>query len=197
MYTPRPSLLGLLALVACTAVPLAAQNMSNDKAMTDKAMAHDKMMAPTGTFTGSAGHSVSGTYALTGTGKERRLTLSSNFKMEDAKDVRVVLSKDPMAKGSGNLDLGKVKASGAQEFKIPESADMGAYTTVVLWSKKDGSVVGQASMGGAMDKGAMMDKDKAMMDGKMAKDTGMMKSMAKDTGMMKSMAKDTGMMKKP
>ena len=97
-----------------------------------------------------------------------------------------------MTKDQGSLELGKLrKADGAQSYDIPESANLAGYSTVLLWSKKDKAVVGEATMGshgtmgsmdhGSMDKGAMMDKP----------------AMAKDTSMMKSMAKDTGMMKKP
>lgn len=177
-----------LTLVTGAAAPAMAQSMSNDKAM-----AGDKMMAmgTRGTFSGAMNHAASGSYAVVGSGKDRKLEFGSDFRMDKASDVYVMLGKG-MAKDQGSLELGKLKKSdGAQSYSIPESANLASYTSVLLWSKKDNAVVGEAMMGshdamgsmdhGSMDKGAMMDKP----------------GMAKDTGMMKSMAKDSGMMKKP
>lgn len=182
----RAALLAL-TLVAGAAAPARAQSMSNDRAM-----AGDKMMATDmkGTFSGAMNHSASGSYALTGTGKERKLVFSNDFRMDKAPDVYVMLGKGT-SKGQGMLELGKLKKTdGGQSYDIPESANLAGYSSVVLWSKKDKMAVGEAMMGspamgamdhGSMDKGAMMDKP----------------GMAKDTGMMKPMAKDSGMMKKP
>lgn len=187
-HAPSRAMFVALAIVTGAAAPAMAQSMSNDKAM-----ANDKMMmAPKGTFAGAKNHQASGTYAVVGTGKDRKLEIADNFRMDKAPDVYVVLAKGMMAKDPGSLELGKLKkAEGAQSFKIPESANLAEFTNVLLWSKKDNVVMGEAAMGdhgamgamdhGSMDKGAMMDKP----------------AMAKDTGMMKSMAKDTGMMKKP
>lgn len=177
-----------LAVMTGVAAPAMAQSMSNDKAM-----ASDKMMATgmKGTFSGAMNHSVSGSYALTGSGKERKLEFGNDFRMDKASDVYVMLGKG-MMKDQGSLELGKLKKTdGAQSYDIPESANLASYSTVLLWSKKDKAVVGEATMGGhdamgsmdhgSMDKGGMIDKP----------------AMSKDTGMMKPMAKDSGMMKKP
>lgn len=179
-----------LLLVAGAAGPVAAQSMSNDKAMADKGMASDKMMmGPTsGTFTGAKGHSASGAFTISGTGKDRKLEFSDSFRADKAPDTYVVLAKAGMGDSPGSLELGKLKKdAGAQSYKIPESADLTAFTSVVIWSKGHKMAVGQAPLAsGAMDHGSM---------GSM--DHGSMGSMAKDTGMMKPMAKDSGMMKKP
>ncbi len=183
--TGSRAILVALAVAVTATVPAGAQSMSNDKAMADKNMASDKMMmSPKGMFTGAMHHSASGSYTVSGTGKDRKLELGSDFKVDKAPDVYVVLAKG-MDKNQGSLELGKLKRNeGSQSFKIPESANLDSYTDVLLWSKKDNVVIGEASLGkhgsmgsmdhgsmdhGSMDKGAMMDKPA------MAKDTGMMK----------------------
>lgn len=186
--TGSRAMLIALTLATGSAASGMAQSMSNDKAM-----ASDKMMATgmKGSFSGAMNHSVSGSYALTGSGKERKLEFGNDFRMDKASDVYVMLGKS-MTKDQGSLELGKLKKTdGSQSYDIPESANLASYSSVLLWSKKDHAVVGEAMMGGhgaagsmdhvSMDKGAMMDKP----------------AMARDTGMMKSMAKDSGMMKKP
>jgi hypothetical protein len=183
-----------LALVAGATVPVMAQSMSNDKAMADKGMA---MMGPkSGTFTGAKGHTASGGFTISGTGKDRKLEFSDSFRADKAPDSYVILAKGGMGDAPGSLELGKLKKdSGAQSYKIPESADLAQFTSVVIWSKGHHMAVGQASLaGGSMDHGAMGSMDHGSMD----KGTMMDKpAMAGDTGMMKSMAKDSGMMKKP
>jgi hypothetical protein len=191
------TILVALALAAAAAAPVTAQEtMSKDNAMAGKGMASDKMMmGPTGTFAGSKDHSASGSFTISGSGKDRKLELSDNFKVDEAPDIYVILSGATMTKDAGSLDLGKLKKmTGTQSFKIPESARLTGYTDVLLWSKKDGVVIGEAPLGSAsMDHGAMG----SMNHGSMEKGAMMDKpAMAKDTGMMKSMAKDS-MMKKP
>lgn len=179
----------LIALMLATGLvmPAMAQSMSNDKGM-----AGDKMMAmgTKGTFSGAMNHSVSGSYAVVGSGKDRKLEFGSDFRVDKGSDVYVILGKG-MTRDQGSLELGKLKKlDGAQSYNIPESADLASYSSVLLWSRKDNAVVGEAMMGhdamgsmdhGSMDKGAMMGQP----------------GMTKDSGMMKSMAKDSGMMKKP
>jgi hypothetical protein len=56
------------------------------------------MMEPKGTFAGAKDHSASGSYTITGSGKDRALELSSNFKVDKAPDIYVILSRGTMAK---------------------------------------------------------------------------------------------------
>jgi hypothetical protein len=108
-----------------------------------------------------------------GSVKDRKLELGNDFNVDQSSDVYVVLAKG-MAKDQGSLDLGKLrKAEGAQSFDIPESANLASFTSVLLWSKKDKAVIGEAPLG---DHGSMGAMDHGAMDhGSMAKDTGMMK----------------------
>jgi len=166
----RAMLIALAVATGAAAPAMAmAQSMSNDKTMADKSMANDKMMmGPKGTFTGSKDHAASGSFSITGSGKDRKLELSDNFKVDKAPDIYVILSKDTMARDAGSVNLGKLKKlDGAQSYKIPESADLAGYDTVLLWCKKYSVLIGQAPLAsGAMDHETM---------GNMGKDTGMMK----------------------
>ena len=191
--TGSRALIIALTLVIGATVPAMAQSMSNDKAMADKnmAMANDKMMmGPKGTFTGSKDHAASGSYSISGSGKDRKLELSDNFKVDKAPDIYVILSNGATAKDAGSLSLGRLKKlDGAQSYKIPESADLAGYDSVLLWCKKYSVLMAQAPLANAaMGHDAMGSMDHGSMD---------KPTMAKDTGMMKPMAKDTGMMKKP
>ena len=176
--TRSRAMLVALAVVTGAAAPAMAQSMANDKAMADKNMASDKMMmSPTGTFAGAKDHSANGSYTITGSGKDRALVLSDNFKVDKAPDIYVILSSGAMAKDAGSVNLGRLKKlEGAQSYKIPESTDLAAYDTVLLWCKKYSVLIGQAPLAGAMDHGTMGSMDHGAMDQPaMAKDTGMMK----------------------
>jgi hypothetical protein len=178
MRNPPSSPSATLLLLLTLASPLAAQAMSS----TDKGMAHDAMaMAPAGKFSGSPGHSASGTFSIGGTGNDRTLTLSEDFRVSSAPDIHVVLAKDAMARG-GTLDLGALqKASGSQAFSIPASAKLDAYGAVVLWSKKNGTILGQAPLDAGGHGGMMGSDAKGMGAPAMGKDTGMMMPMAHDS----------------
>ena len=174
------AMLVVLALTSGGVLPAMAQSMANDKAMSGS-----KMMAAgtRGTFSGTMNHVVSGSFTVIGSGKDRKLELGSDFKVDQSSDVYVVLATG-MTKDQGSLELGKLKkANGPQTFDIPESVNLATFHSVLLWSKKDKAVIGEAALGGHASMGAM---DHGAMDhGHMAKDSGMMKPMAKDSGMMK------------
>ena len=174
-----------LAVVTGAAAPAMAQSMSNDK----------MMMGPKGTFTGATDHSASGSFSITGSGRDRKLVFGDDFKADKAPDTFVLLSRGPLADSPGSLDLGKLKKdAGAQSYEIPESVNLATYSSVILWSRGHGMAVGQAPLAtGTMDHGAMGSMDHGGMDkGAMMDKPGM----ARDTGMIKSMVKDSTM-KKP
>lgn len=162
--TPSRGTLAIIAVLAAS--PLAAQTMTNDKAMAGTGMASDKMMmGPKGTFAGVKSHSASGSYTINGSGKDRMLELGSDFKVDKAPDTYVILAKGMMAKDAGSVDLGKLKKQdGTQSYHIPETTDLSGYTSILLYSKKDNVVIGEATLGNS----TMMDKPA------MARDTGMM-----------------------
>jgi hypothetical protein len=145
---------GLLALLVGAAAPLAAQQdrMPHDAMKKDTmaqdgmAKEHGTMMLPHGAFAGAEGHKAGGSFALAGEGDQTVLKLGDDFWAEKGPDVYLVLSNGPKA-STGAVFLGKLsKFSGAQVFAVPPGTDLGAFTHVVLWSKKDNVAFGTASL---------------------------------------------------
>jgi pentapeptide MXKDX repeat protein len=160
---------GLVALLVGAAAPLAAQQdrMAHDQmkkdtmgqdamgkdgmakdgmAMDGMAMEHGMTMLPHGAFAGAEGHKAGGSFALVREGDQTVLKLADDFWTEKGPDVYLVLSNGPKA-STGAVFLGKLsKFSGAQVFAVPPGTDLGAFTHVVLWSKKDNVAFGAASL---------------------------------------------------
>ena len=130
--------------------------MGND-AMGQDAMAmdHGMMTAPHGTFAGSGGHSAGGSYAFVTEGGRTVLKLGTDFSVEKAPDVEVVLSAGPSV-SKGAVFLGRLsKSSGPQVFELPGGTDLEAFSHILLWSGKDKAPLGVASLAGG---GGMMHK---------------------------------------
>lgn len=189
----RSAVTALTALAALvSAAPLLAQD---DAMMKDKAM-----NAPAeGMFAGAGGHKAAGTVHLLGSGTKRQLHFTPDFKVDKGPDVYVALTDSTRRVTDKSLVVGKLsKTSGEQLYDLPAGADLGGYTHVVLWSKKNRASLGEAPLGtGAMD-GMMKDESGMMKDegGMMKDETGMMKD---EDGMMKDeggMEKDEDGMKK-
>ncbi len=159
---PVRALLGILALTAVAAAPLAAQAApaTGDKGM--KKTGSDKMaMGASGMFRGGMGHTADGMISFSGSGKDRKLDFSDTFVVDKVPDTEVVLAHG--TDGKNGLSLGKLKyTTGAQSYKLPESADLSSYTMVLLWVKKSGSLVASATLPADMSHGAMMTNDTTM-----------------------------------
>ena len=115
--------------------PAAAQ------ADTSHAMAHDAMDAtgmsksPHGSFTGLNSHRASGSFEIITTRGKQELRLSSDFSLDKAPDVYVLLS--PSTTDGKPVYLGKLqRLSGPSTFGIPNGTDLAAFSHVVLWCKK-------------------------------------------------------------
>ena len=157
---------GLLALLTLGArAPLAAQQdqmqhgeMKKDGMGMGKdgtAMDHGMTMAPHGTFAGSGGHNAGGSYAFVAEGDKTVLELGTDFSVEKAPDVEVVLSAGPSV-SEGAVFLGRLsKFSGPQVFEVPSGTDLEAFSHILLWSRKDKAALGVASLAGS---GGMMHK---------------------------------------
>jgi pentapeptide MXKDX repeat protein len=165
---------GLLALLTLGArAPLAAQQdqmqhgemqhdgMKKDGMGMDKEamgkdgmeMDHGMMTAPHGTFAGSGGHNAGGSYAFVTEGDKTVLKLGTDFSVEKAPDVEVVLSAGPGV-SKGAVFLGRLsKFSGPQVFEVPSGTDLEAFSHIVLCSGKDKVALGVASLAGS---GGMM-----------------------------------------
>jgi pentapeptide MXKDX repeat protein len=119
------------------------------------AMDHGMAMLPHGTFAPVGGHRAAGTFAFADEGGRTVLKLDSDFSVEGAPDLYVVLSAgDGLSPGA--VFLGKLsKFSGAQTFEIPSGTRLQDFNHVVLWSRKDKVALGAASLaagGGMMHK---------------------------------------------
>ena len=153
------------ALVLLAAAPLAAQQDTGMMAHDTGMMAHDTgmmahdtgMMAhdtgmmqdeemgasPNMMFMGAEGAKASGDYTITEVGGRQRLTLTQDFAVADAPDLVLLLSSGPTDKDA--LTLGKLKQPAAgQSFDLPKGKDLGKYTTLLVWSKKQKRAVATA-----------------------------------------------------
>lgn len=152
--------LSAAVLLACTvaAAPLAAQDtsmmqhdstmMQHDSSMMDHgSMSHDQMMSHdsvTGMdkgasmkFMGAAGEKAAGDYGITEARGKRQLTLTDDFSVAPGSDLYLVLANgDTPDKGA--LWLGKLQnATGAQTYDLPKGKDLGKFTKLLVWSKKE------------------------------------------------------------
>ena len=151
------------AFVLLAAAPLAAQQDTGMMAHDTGMMAHDTGMmahdtgmmghdtgmmkeegaAPNMMFMGVEGAKASGDYTITDVGGRKRLTLTQDFAVADAPDLVLLLSSGPTDKDA--LTLGKLKQPAAgQSFDLPKGKDLGKYSTLLVWSKKEKKAVATA-----------------------------------------------------
>jgi hypothetical protein len=172
--------LAALVALACAA-PLAAQEdtgmmahdsamtdhggaMHDGKAMDDKMMADDKTMQDGGAamepdrmFMGIGEGKAAGDYQIVEADGKRTLELTPDFAVPAAPDLYLVLATGDEP-GDGALYLGKLSqpAAGEQTFELPKDKDLGGYTRLLVWSKKEKRAVASAPWhpedGHAMDK---------------------------------------------
>jgi hypothetical protein len=160
-------LLTALHLLPAATTSLLAQDTTGMKAgtMADGKMDHGKMdkgmtgngmmmkaerMAPHGMFEGANRHTVSGGYRVVTEGKKRSLVLDADFRLDEAPDAYIVLSRDGMGSGEGTLTLGRLRRKqGTSSFDIPADADLSTFRAVVVWSKKYDLTLGQAELAAA------------------------------------------------
>jgi electron transfer DM13 len=169
-------------LLACTvaSAPLAAQQdtsmmqhdstmMQHDSTMKDQgAMSHEQMMGHDSAmgmdkgidkganmmFMGAAGEKAAGDYAITEAGGRQRLTLTDDFSVASGSDLYLVLANGD-APDKGAFWLGKLRhATGAQAYDLPKGKDLGTFTKLLVWSKKEKRAVAAADWHPAGD-GAM------------------------------------------
>lgn len=117
-----------------------------DKMGSDKMMMHDSSMAmhPSMMFMGTAGLKAGGDYQVAGAEGKQKLNLTDHFSVASAPDLYLVLSKGPTP-DDGSLYLGKLKQNqGAQSFDLPKGKDLAAFTTLLVWSKKEKRAVASA-----------------------------------------------------
>lgn len=87
-----------------------------------------------GTFRGASRHTTAGGVTVTSKGGTSVISLASDFSLDSGPDPVVGLGKD------GRYDpktfsgaLAKLK--GAQEYRLPDGVDAGAYNEVYIWCR--------------------------------------------------------------
>lgn len=96
----------------------------------------------TGSFTGTPGHTVSGSATWVTTNGETKLQLS-NFSTSNGPDLRVYVSKDLNA--SSFISLGKLQStSGNQVYTIPSGTDVKNFPYALIWCQQFSVLFGSA-----------------------------------------------------
>lgn len=117
--------------------------MGHDSTMGDKM--DDKMTGGANMmFMGTEGAKAAGDYEVTGADGKQQLTLTDDFAVPQAPDLYLVLSNGPTV-GKDAVWLGKLKQPASGEtFNLPRGKDLSAFTTLVVWSKKEKKAVATA-----------------------------------------------------
>jgi len=101
----------------------------------------------------SGEHDTSGRAALLRLSDGRRFVRLERFSTSNGPAVRVWLSAAPAGAGDDtvagapHVDLGGLKANhGNQNYRVPASADLGRYRSVVIWCRRFDVVFGSAGL---------------------------------------------------
>lgn len=85
-----------------------------------------------GSFVGTAKYTGSGNVSIVKSGTTRTIKVASNFKADRRSiRLRMYLAKSPG--GRGGIDLGAMRETGAQSFRVPTRVNLGTYRYVVAW----------------------------------------------------------------
>jgi Electron transfer DM13 len=99
---------------------------------------------PTVILRGTLGKDSRGDVQVVQTGTARTLELAANFKANGTNNVDIWLATDTT--GTGYIDLGTLKTTGAQNFTIPASVDLASYKYLIIWCADVSSVIGTAEL---------------------------------------------------
>lgn len=129
-------------------VALAAQTMDKmgkmDKMEHGDMMSHEMGMA----VMGAGSHAAAGHVMLVQEKDRHVLRFSKDFKVDKASDLTVALSRSAMMTPGNSMTVHKLSSEhGAQRIMLPAGTDPGAYTHVVIFSRKTGMTVASASLG--------------------------------------------------
>lgn len=147
-------LLGLLAAAFLLAPPaLQAQQdstmMKHDSAKMnhpDQTMGPDSAMAPNMMFMGAETHKAAGDYEIVETEGKQQIKFTDDFSVDDAPDLRVVLSTGDTP-GRDGLYVAKLKKTkGGQSYDLPKGTDLSKYSKLLIWSKKQNQSVASAEL---------------------------------------------------
>jgi hypothetical protein len=98
-----------------------------------------------GTFTDSAEYTGSGTATVTRRGTVRTLRLARNFRADpESITLRMYLATN--AAGATHLDLGPMRETGAQSFRVPRGASLSRYRYAIAWCAEVDEPITQAKL---------------------------------------------------
>jgi len=96
-----------------------------------------------GTFSGSTGHSVTGSALVLNDGSEQRVLRLEGFESTNGPDLKVYLRADD----DRYVSLGALKGNiGDQNYEIPPEVDLATYRTVQIWCERFGVLFGDAPL---------------------------------------------------
>ena len=108
--------------------------------------------AQSGTWTKKS-YSISGKWEIVKEGKQYKLKLESGFKTRSAPDLKLFLSKKPLASlnnrnaTQGAVLIAKLKSpKGSQEYVLPAGVDPSQYKTLILHCQKFSKLWGGATL---------------------------------------------------
>lgn len=111
------------------------------------AMGHGDGMAAPGVFQGVSGRVVLGHMTMAMKDGHSMVQFAPDFKVDQNKNIDVVLSADMMYSASTALMVGKLgKSTGTQEFMIPTGAMIDHYSYALLRDRSTGMIVGMAKL---------------------------------------------------
>jgi hypothetical protein len=84
-----------------------------------------------GSFGPTAKYTGKGTATVVRVGAARELRLSRDFVAMNAIKLRLYLATSPAA--TGRVDLGPMRPTGAQRFRLPASANLKRHRYVIAW----------------------------------------------------------------
>ena len=157
------SAVGALLLAAHTAT--AQSSMAGGSMGMDK-MGHDDGMQSAGMFHGVSGRVVLGHMTMAMKDGRSMIRFAPDFKIEQNKNIDVVLSAGEMYSATSSMTVGKLgRASGKQEFTLPSGTMVDHFGYALLRDRSTGSVVGMAKLPamGMMKEDGMMKHDSGMM----------------------------------
>ncbi len=110
--------------------------------------AHAKVRTVTlvkGKFTNSAKYTGKGSVKVTRRGKVRVVRVARNFRA-DRRSIRLRMYLATDASGRKHVDLGPMRETGAQRFRVPKGVSLSRYRYVIGWCAAVNEPITQAKL---------------------------------------------------
>lgn len=129
-------------LIALLGVALAAPAAGGAAAMPAKASTTTILQ---GTFTDSAKYTGSGSVAVTRTKAARTIRVARDFRADPGSiRLRMYLATSPS--GRTHIDLGPMRETGAQSFRVPAGISLSSYRYAIAWCAAVDEPITQAKL---------------------------------------------------